>query len=131
MSRGTGLRNGVALALARRRGDVLLVLRRPRQGRRALVVVAPGHRVLELAHALAERATDLGHAGSAEQKQHHDEEDEDLGKPDTKGHEATLATVSGAPGAPNLHCYDGPRGGRGARHICARERFGTTGAEEP
>src|SRR5688500_4890976 len=129
MNRVTELRNGVALALARRRGDVLLVLRCPRQGRRALVVVAARHGVLELAHPLAQRATDLRHAGSAEEEQDDDEEDEDLGKPDSEGHKATLAAVSGGLGPPDPHCYDGSRGGRGARRICAREPFGTTGAE--
>jgi Fe-S cluster assembly ATP-binding protein len=87
---------GDAVVLARRRGDLLLVLRGARQRRSAFVVV-PGYSVLELAHALAERASDLRHARGAEEQQDDDEEDEDLGKPDSKGHKRTIAAGSVRP----------------------------------
>src|SRR5215218_4916792 len=101
---------GDAVVLARRRGDLLLVLRGTWERRCALVVVPPAHGILELAHALAERAADLGHPRGAEEQKHDDKEDEDFGKPDSKGHKRTIAASSGASGAGWARCYHGPRG---------------------
>src|SRR6266700_3351674 len=78
-----GLGNGVVLALARGRGrggvlgpDGELGVRL-RLGRRVAA-----DRVLELAHALAQRTADLGKAAGAEEQEREQEEQDDLGGAD-------------------------------------------------
>src|SRR5215210_8019268 len=87
------LADGVPLARGRGLREALLVLRCLWEPRGRLVVPS-GHGVLELAHALPDRPADLGDALRAEEEEHHDEEDQELRKPDSEGHSRRLAAVS-------------------------------------
>src|SRR5215217_2744350 len=83
----------------RRRGSTLIGLGRRGWGlvRGAsrqlglLVVRAAGDRVLELAHALAERAPDLGEALGAEDEQRDDEDHDEPGDADFRKHGRSVA----------------------------------------
>src|SRR6478735_690280 len=83
----------------RRRGSTLIALRRRRRwlvrgaGRQLglLVVVRAGDRILELAHALAERAPDLRQALRPEHEQRDDQDHDQSGDADLRNHGPSVA----------------------------------------
>src|SRR4051812_34378546 len=82
---------GLGLLLAGRRLGTRGLVGPVRQLVAVLVLLVARQRVLELAHAGAERAPEVGQTLRAEQHQDQNEDDQDLGQADAKGHALIVA----------------------------------------